>query len=272
MFIYSIWDDICRDISNNYNTITIDKILEQSNKTKWIVIKHDVETNVPKALSLAKIEAKYNIKATYFVQADLVEKNYKILQEIQNLGHEVTYHYDVLDANDGDYQKASKEFEKNIVLFQKYGFEVKTVCPHGNPVMIRDDWNSNKDFFRDKNIKEKFSNILDMVVDLPNKIDYNYTYISDAGYGFKEIVNISDNDIQNGGDIDIKNHKELLKLISTKDNVIISTHPHRWESSAFKFIYRTYIFKVLRIIARTVSKIPILKNIISRYYYLAKKI
>lgn len=272
MFIYSIWDEICQDISQNYNTITVDRILEQVSETKWIVVKHDVETNVQKALELAKIEAKYNIKATYFVQADLLEQNSEILHQIQAFGHEVTYHYDVLDANGGDYKKATDEFIQNIKLFEKYGFSVNTVCPHGNPVMIRDGWNSNKDFFRNKRVKDSFSNILDMVVDLPNRVDYNYTYISDAGYGFKEIVNISDNDIKNTGDIDIENHKELLKLINLKNNVIISTHPHRWEKNSLIFMKNVYLFRVLRIIARTLSKIPILKNIISRYYYLAKKI
>jgi len=272
MFTYSIWNDICKNIVRDYNTITISNILEQSNTIKWIAIKHDVETNVLKALELAKIEATYGIKATYFVQADLVESNYSILQEIQSLGHEVTYHYDVLDANGGNYKKAIDEFIKNIELFKKYGFEVKSVCPHGNPVMIRNGWNSNKDFFRNKNVKDKFNEILDVVVDLPNKLDYDYIYISDAGYGFKEIVNISDNDIKNAGDINIKDHKTLLKLISTKDNVIISTHPHRWEKSSFVFIINVYLFKVLRVTARTISKIPILKNIISKYYYLAKRI
>jgi hypothetical protein len=272
MFIYSVWDSICLEISQKYKTITISDILKYDKDTNWIAIKHDVETNVSKALSLAQIENKYNIKATYYIQADLVDANYKILQEIQSLGHEVTYHYDVLDANGGDIKKSIEDFKSNMKLFKKYGFKVATVCPHGNPVMIRDGWNSNKDFFRNKEVQSLFPDILDMVVQLPIKLYYNYTYISDAGYGFKQISNISNNDIKNDGDIDIKDSKELLDIISSNSNVILSTHPHRWEKNALKFILNIYIFKVLRVVARTVSKIPILKNIISRYYYLAKKI
>jgi hypothetical protein len=272
MFIYTIWDSICKELSS-YQTVLMSEVVEQKNTTKWIALKHDVETNVAKALELAKIEARYNIRATYYVQADLLDANHKILQEIQSFGHEVTYHYDVLDANGGDFQKATQEFKKNIENFESYGFEVKTVCPHGNPVMIRDGWNSNKDFFRESTTQQQFPDILDIVVQLSDRLDYNYTYISDAGYGFKEIVNIKNNDIKNDGDKKISNHTKLLELIkNTKESVILSTHPHRWEATALSFIVRVYLFKVLRIIARGVSKIPIFKNIISRYYYLAKKI
>ena len=60
----------------------MNQILNQLNGQPWIAIKHDVETNVEKALEIAKIEAKYDIKATYYVQAYLVEDNYLLLQEM----------------------------------------------------------------------------------------------------------------------------------------------------------------------------------------------
>ncbi len=271
MFIYSIWDEICAEISKKSNTITVSQILHQSTQN-WVAIKHDVETNVPKALALAKIESKYNIKATYYVQADLLDDNYELLQEISSLGHEVTYHYDVLDANSGNLNKSIKDFTNNIAKFKKYGFIVQTVCPHGNPLMIRDGWSSNKDFFRDNKVAELFPNILDMIVQLPGKLDYKYTYISDAGYSWKQIVNIESNDVKNDGDIKIKDYRELLEVINTKKSVILSAHPHRWEKSSLKFLYNVYIFKILRFVARQISSVPILKKIISKYYYLAKKI
>jgi hypothetical protein len=271
MFIFEQWDKLCSDISSK-NIIRVDEILLQENNTKWISIKHDVETNVLKALHLARIEHKYNIKATYYVQADLVRSNFKLLQEIKSLGHEVTYHYDVLDANNGDLDKSIIDFKNNLNMFLKYGFEVRTVCPHGNPIMIRDGWSSNKDFFRSLKVQAMFPNILDMVVQLPEKVNSGYTYISDAGYSFKEIVNIENNDLINNGDIEINNHLELINIINTRDNVILSAHPHRWEPSKFKFMINVYVFKILRSIARVISNVPILKIIISRYYYLAKKI
>ncbi len=272
MFIYFIWDKICLELSKSKKSVRIDQILEQPYTSKWIAIKHDVETNVEKAVRLAEIEYRYGIQATYYVQADLLKGNVDQLKKIQSMGHEVTYHYDVLDANNGDFKAATDEFTKIVKEFSSYGFEVKTVCPHGNPVVVRDGWSSNKDFFRDESIVKKFPNILDMVIQLPNKLNGKYIYISDAGYRWKQIVNIKDNDIVNHGDVNLGDYKNLLKIIGNEDRVILSTHPHRWEGSKYKFLFNVYFFKILRFTARKISSIPFLKKIMSRYYYLAKKI
>ena len=67
MFTHRKWKDICKEISSHKKTITINKILDQQDGQSWIAIKHDVETNVNKALQIARIEAAYNIKATYYI-------------------------------------------------------------------------------------------------------------------------------------------------------------------------------------------------------------
>lgn len=272
MFLYSIWDEICHELSKVKKTIRVDEILQEDNNSEWLVIKHDVEIDVGKALLMAQIEAKYDIKATYFVQADLLHSGMKALHEIQQLGHEVTYHYDVLDANDGNYVMAMNEFSENIKKFNALGFEVKTVCPHGNPMINRNGWTSNKDFFRDQNTAVKFAGILDMVVQLPKRLNNNYIYISDAGYSWKQITNIEDNDIKNNGDIDLENYKNLLKTIKRHKRVILSTHPHRWDKSRMRSFIKLYRFKTLRFLAKKFSSVRFMKNIMSRFYYLAKKV
>ena len=272
-FTYGVWDRLCLAIAQHRKTIRVDQILDQEAGQGWLAIKHDVETDVPKALALAKIEAKYGIVATYYVQADLVDAHHRLLQEIQALGHEVSYHYDVLDANGGDRSQAVAEFDANLAKFRHYGFAVKSVCPHGNPVMIRHGWHSNKDFFRDPSIAQRYPDILDMVIALPTRLKESYRYISDAGYGFKQIVNIAENDrTQAQRDIPITDYEALLTHLMTPSPLILSTHPHRWERSAVRFVLRVYLFKVLRFTARLLSKIPLLKHLLSRYYYLAKKI
>jgi hypothetical protein len=272
MFTYNVWEKICYELSKELNCIRVDEILNQDSSSKWIAIKHDVETNVSKALDLAKIESKYGIKATYYVQGDLLKENFELLKEIASLGHEVSYHYDVLDANGGDYKKATLEFERIKDEFESYGFDIATVCPHGNPLMIRDGWNSNKDFFRDESVANKFSDILDMVVQLPNIYKNRYEYISDAGYGWKHIANIQNNDIKNNGDKSIKDYKELIENLYKNDRVILSTHPHRWERNLFKFFFNVYFFKTIRFVAKKLASVGFLKRIMSKYYYLAKKI
>lgn len=270
MFVYDHWDKICKELSLNHDCILANQILDQDKNKNWTVVKHDVETNVSKALELAKIEAKYNIRATYYVQSYLLKDNEPQLKDISSLGHEVTYHYDVLDSNNGDYKVAIQEFDETISKFKESGFIVRTVCPHGNPIVNRNGWSSNKDFFRNKEISEKFSDILDIVVHLPSKLKKKYVYISDAAYSWKIISNVEDNDVKNKGDQEIS---DFFKVLSdNKDCLIISTHPHRWQSSKILVIIKTVFFKIIRFVARLASRIPFIKDVMSKYYYLAKNI
>jgi hypothetical protein len=271
MFVHSEWEKICQELQK-YHTIRADELLAQESNSSWVVVKHDVETQVSKALELAKIEARYGICATYFVQADLLEDGAKVLQEIAQLGHEVTYHYDVLDANGGDMVHATEMFRSHLEAFLALGFKVKSVCPHGNPMMNREGWNSNKDFFRDKSIVREFDTILDIVVQLPYMLKDGYRYISDTGYGWRAIANIADNDIANHGDISLAGTEGLFELLKSEKRVILSTHPHRWESSSMQAYFNLYRFKVLRWTANTLAVIPPLKWLMSKFYFLAKKV
>ncbi|MDA9891476.1 hypothetical protein N9D47_02500 [Planktomarina temperata] len=271
MFVYRNWDRFCLELSKKYNCIRVDEIINQPLNRPWIAIKHDVETNVKKALEIAKIEKKYNIKATYFVQSYLLSDNIELLKSISDMGHEVSYHYDVLDSNGGNMAAAIKEFSDTVSRFRKHGFEVNTVCPHGNPLMQRDGWSSNKDFFRNKDVVKLFPGIFDIVVQTESFVTSEFAYISDAGYGWKLIGNIDSNDIVNNGDIEIGDIGNMLELVGLHNKVIISSHPHRWSQSYTSALAHLMIFKIIRFIAKSLAKIVFVKTIMSRFYYLAKK-
>ena len=272
MFIYSEWNKFCLEVSSKYNCIRVDEIPNQPLNGSWISIKHDVETNVKKALKIAKIEKKYNIRATYFIQSYLLLDNINLLQDISDLGHEVSYHYDVLDSNKGNMTAAIEEFSDTVSKFQKHGFEVNTVCPHGNPLMQRDGWSSNKDLFRNKNVVNLYPNIFDVVVQAEQIIKSEFIYISDAGYEWKLIGNIDSNDVVNNGDITIGSISNMIGLVGLHKKAVISSHPHRWSESYFLASLHLILFKSIRFTARSLARIGFVKKIMSKFYYLAKKI
>jgi hypothetical protein len=272
MFIYSEWSKFCLEVSSKYNCIRVDEIPNQPLDGSWLSIKHDVETNVKKALKIAEIEKKHNIRATYFIQSYLLLDNIESLQSISDLGHEVSYHYDVLDSNNGNMTAAIEEFSDTVSNFQKHGFKVGTVCPHGNPLMQRDGWSSNKDFFRKKDVINLYPNIFDVVVQAEKVIRSEFIYISDAGYGWKLIGNIDSNDTVNNGDIEIGNIGNMMELVGLHSKVIISSHPHRWSKGYFSALLHLMIFKTIRFIAKSLERVGFVKKIMSKFYYLAKKI
>lgn len=277
IFVYKQWDNFCRKLRDNgFASVSAATILKIKPAKPFLVLKHDVETNPLKALRLAQIESKYWHKGSYYVQAYLLNssKNINILKQIQELGHEVSYHHDVMDSNKGDICKAAEEFQRNIELFINNGFYVQTVCQHGNPVIDRDGYSSNRDFFRNAKVAHLYEHISEIMVNFKSRIDENYKYISDAGYGWKIIFDPENNDVVKSEDknIALGNLEEVMDVIKSENSVIISIHPHRWYSNVVTAQVKRIVFKLIKYITKRMLKISFMKKMMGKFYYLAKKI
>ena len=275
IFVYRRWEKFCEQLNKRGLKSIPAKDVSQ-NSRRYVVLKHDVETDVGKALKMAKIEWKYGHKGTYYIQAYLLEddRNVTMLKEMQNLGHEISYHYDVMDSCKGDVEKAAAEFEKNLELFEANGFHIKTLCQHGNPIVERVGYASNRDFFRNEKIQRLYPDLADIMVDYKRKYETEYLYFSDAGRRFQLIYDPINNDIINSDDKNIlyKDTNELLGALQADGGNIVSTHPHRWTESAVEYVLKAFLFKMIKCIARILAKIPFMNKFMSKYYYLAKKI
>lgn len=275
IFVYRKWEEICRRLKEK-GLQSIPACEVKSDSGNYVVLKHDVETDVQRAHKIAQIEKKYGHRGSYYVQAYLLSnnKNVELLFEMQQMGHEVSYHYDVLDYCKGNMEKADVEFEKNLNLFRSKGLRVVTVCQHGNPIIERNGYSSNRDFFRNSSIRVKYIDIADIMVNFKEKFSTDYLYFSDAGRMFKLIYDPINNDIINSDDKNIlfDSVDELLNGLDKEIGNIISIHPHRWMQSATLYLCTKWTFKVLKTAAKIMAKIPAFNRLMSKYYYLAKKI
>ena len=273
IFVYKYWDQFCRDLKENGIVSIPAKEIKES-MTSFLVLKHDIENTVPKAYKLAEIENKYGHRGTYYAHAYLLDdpQNVELLRKMQAMGHEISYHYDVMDSNHGNLDGAINEFEVNRKQFESLGFPIITVCQHGNPVVERIGYTSNRDFFRSPRVQELYPNIADIMVDYKDKYRTDYSYFSDAGRKFKLIFDPINNDIVNSDDKNIP-YEDLNALVEAlPSKAIISPHPHRWTDSAASYIVKEKAFKIIKGTAKLAMKVPGVKKIMSRYYYLAKKI
>lgn len=272
-FIHKVWRKFCQELAEkNIHSIPACQVAEQ--RGQYLVLKHDVETDVAKAYSMALIESCYGHRGSYYVQAYLMEKerNVQWLRKMQQMGHEISYHYDVMDSCRGNLQKAMEEFEQNRLLFEENGFPIITVCQHGNPVVERVGYNSNRDFFRSEAVQALYPSVADIMVDFPWKANTEYTYFSDAGRQFQLIYDPINNDIAPSDDKNIAiNSMEQLTGQVCRQSCIVSVHPHRWASSALRHETKTGLFRVIRAAARLMMRVPLMKKLMSKYYYLAKK-
>ena len=263
--------------SHGIHSISVDKICTHRERKGIIFIKHDVESKVCLALKTAEIEHELGHSATYYFQGSLLLQHQvaDMVKHIATLGHEVAYHYDVLDACNGDFNAAFKEFDRyKSILEVACGRQITTVCPHGNPTKVRDGWRSNKDFFRSDLVRQRYPDIFDIVVDFERLLP-NGLYISDAGFQLRKIENISGNDVSNivaisdGISVDWSN---ICNIVSENDGVLLSIHTHRLRKNRLVLLILHARLRALRFLYLALKGIPFLKEFIGKFYTLTRHI
>ena len=276
MITFSVYRNFLKELSSHgINSIRVDQIKGGGNYENTLILKHDVESLPHLALKMAQIEAEFGYLATYYIQGDLLlcSDVAKIVRDICNLGHEVAYHYDVLDAADGNFIDATNAFDRYKSLIElQTGVCLKTVCPHGNPIKKRSGWLSNKDFFRNPHIRAKYRDIIDIVVDFPRVLPKG-VYVSDAGFSLRVINNISQNDSSNesaSADGASIYWTDLPNIIKTSQGLILSTHPHRYRDSEISIFFLLSRAKLLKLCYRLIKRVPIFEILIGKFYSITR--
>ena len=255
---------------------TVSAVIEKAPAPGTLYLKHDVEARIDHAVRMAEIEHQEGHQATYYFQADLIyESNAEgHLRAIKSFGHEIAYHYDVLDAHDGDYASAIREFDENLAMFSSYGCDITTVCPHGNPTKIRTGWISNKDFFRSEDVRARYTGMIDIVIDFP-EVFKTGVYLSDAGLALRIIDEISENDrttgsaISGGARIEWDDVAQLAKKCC---GLVLSAHPHRFHERRRSQQIQRLGFYILKKSYKTLGHIPMVRKLASKSYKLTRKI
>jgi len=91
----------------------------------FILLRHDVEFSVSRALEIAKIESKHDIKSTFLFQVissaynPFSLTNKKMIQHIKELNHIVGLHFYVTHLEDDNWDALQKELILQKTLFEK---------------------------------------------------------------------------------------------------------------------------------------------------------
>src|SRR5690348_10947644 len=94
-FSLAMYADICKALQP-HKVVTVQHYLSNGLESPYIILRHDVDRDPQNALAMAKLEAKYGIQSTYYFRYPKTF-NLKAMTQIYNLGHEIGYHYEVLD-------------------------------------------------------------------------------------------------------------------------------------------------------------------------------
>lgn len=198
----------------------------QESHNKVAIIRHDVDRKLGNSLRMAELEHAMGIRSTYYFRYPYTFKP-EIVRQIQGLGHEIGYHYEVLSKTKGDFQKAIALFASELDEFRKI-CPVDTICMHGNPlspVDNRDLWKRHD--FHQFGIKgEAYLSIR------------NVDYFSDTGRNWNGENNLRDFLTSNSSQECLETTDDLIQFIrETGSRVIYLTiHPERWAHSPGSFL------------------------------------
>ena len=103
--------------------------------SKCVILRHDIDNSIEKAVEIAELESDLGVKSTYFslLRTDFYNpasrKNIASLKKIQSLGHEIGLHFDEMAYDNlNDVERAIKN--EAFILADIIGTQISTVSMH----------------------------------------------------------------------------------------------------------------------------------------------
>ncbi|HHB94473.1 MAG TPA: hypothetical protein ENK88_04940 [Campylobacterales bacterium] len=210
----------------------------------FIMLRHDVDRQPNSSLKMAKIEESMGVKATYYFRAIPKTLKPEIIKKIAFLEHEIGYHYESLSETNGDYDKAIKDFEKNLSIFNKL-YPIKSISMHGRPTS---KWDSR--LLWSKYNYRKYGILSEPYFD----IDFQkILYITDAGRAWNnESINRRDK-VDSNFNFKFNHTIDIISNIRKKtlpDMLMINIHPEHWSKGGIEWYKILYIRKVKNFLKR----------------------
>lgn len=153
-----------------YQFITISEYKKLTEKGKYLIIRHDIDSDVQIAKRMFEIEKRYNVKATYYFRKSTLDTAF--MKKINEYGSEVGYHYEEIATYVKKNKiKTKKEilkhikkiqelFKQNIISFEK-DTEIKlcSIAAHGDYINVKYKITNNILF--DKEMQKCFPQIIE---------------------------------------------------------------------------------------------------------------
>jgi len=252
-FTFKIFNNLLLEFINQGYLIQTTEGYIKNSTNRVLILRHDIDRFPKNAIKMAQLEVKLDIKATYYFRIVPSVYHEEIIKKIQDLGHEVSYHYEDLSLMKGNFDAAIKHFENQLNKFRKFA-PATTICRHGSPLSKWD----NKKLWEVYSYKD-----FGVICDTEHDIDFNEVfYISDNGMGWnKKSTSVRDK-VVSRFNIPIKNTTHLIDLVKNNklpDKIMLNAHPDTFFDFGFRWIINFLFIKSKNIIKWFVVKLNIIK-------------
>ena len=233
-FTFEIYENLLQaGVDAGYEHITVREYLScEELPERFIIHRHDVDRKPENSLAMARLESKYDIPSTYYFRT--IEKTFKpdLIREIEEMGHEIGYHYEDMDRADGDVDEAHDSFSTELERLRALA-TVDTVCMHGNPLTAydnRDMWDGSVEFDSYGLLGEAYLS-MDFV---------DVTYFSDTGRTWEDgNLKVKDHPVgEFEKNIQANTTGDLCQLVSSGKipRLCLLSHPNRWADTFGEYL------------------------------------
>jgi hypothetical protein len=247
-FTLTKYEELCKVIGDtDYIPMSVCTYMQTHSK-RCVILRHDVDRKPEQALKMAQVEKDLGIASTYYFRTIPQVFKPNIIKVINDLGHEIGYHYEVLNKAKGDFDKAIKLFEDELKDFRKI-CDVKTICMHGNPLSRWD----NRDLWEKYDFKD-----FGILGEPYMSVDYTKVlYLTDTGRKWNSRVRVKDvvNTNSSLSFKEIKMTDDIINVIREGyiDQICILAHPNRWSDT-----YSMWLAQLISQNIKNVAKVGIL--------------
>ena len=222
----------------------------KNQKSKFVILRHDVDAKPENSLKTAQIEKSLGARATYYFRVGKESNHPEIIRAIVALGHEIGYHYEDMSLCGGDIDKAYDHFTTWLDYFRQY-YAVETICMHGAPTS---KWDG-KDLWKQYDYKT-------LGITGEPYLDTDFSdvfYLTDTGRCWDGyIVSVRDKipghqDEWTKAGLTWHTTPQLIAAIEQgrlPEHVMMTTHPQRWTNNRGAWYKEAITQKLKNIIKR----------------------
>lgn len=190
-----------------------------------IIMRHDIDDNLERAVKMAEVESEHGVRATYFMLNTASYWNTKWSWEkfryIESMGHEIAWHNNVIT----EWIKAERQQSIDTLIikvlceFLEEGFTIKGSASHGDGLCYVHNYVNNQVFtaFPKVGLNGK-----------PNTLDYQQVKMEDYGLEYEAYAIPRDVYLSESGK---KWRSEINEsdLRNQNNRVCILIHPQHWQ-------------------------------------------
>jgi len=227
-FTMAKYGELCRALlSADYTPATVYQYLTDPPAGRTVVLRHDVDRKPENALVMAELESALEIHSTYYFRhpATFVPE---VIRQIQALGHEVGYHYEVLAKAKGDCERAIGFFTQELAEFRKI-CDVQTICMHGSPLSRHDNRNLWKEY-----VFGEFGVTGEAYLSMAGN---GLCYLTDTGRNWSGKHSVRD--AMPGADpAPVETTDDLIHWVESfgVEELYLTVHPERWAASEEEWV------------------------------------